>query len=345
MLTPLIDQLEKITRERKRAWGFQVAVVVDGEVVLNEAGGQDGLGQVMRTDSLTTMYCSAKSILVALVGRLVTDGELSFDDRVGDLVDTCSDSVATCTVEEMLSHRSGIVRPSLIEATTEPPTRRLELAVSCIRRPLAPSESCYTEAAEWLVIGACAEAASGMSLAQLVPEKVVGPLGLGHEFELQGPPSGRRRIGLSLRKTGSMPLLLEKADCFNYFDNPGYGGFGTMVGQAMLLDAIRSSADGKRTSLGVAPEVALELINPGPRRWDHTFERACSFGRGFMTRLSTHNFGPNVSETSFAQAGLTGMTTVVSDPTTGATMAIHLNGMLDSNVDVTRERSVLFGAR
>lgn len=64
----------------------------------------------------------------------------------------------------------------------------------------------------------------------------------------------------------------------------------------------------------VSPEVARHLTAAGPMRWDRHMQRSCSFGRGFMTQLGSHMFGPGWSDTAFGQAGLSGMTTVACDP-------------------------------
>lgn len=342
----LLGLLDELTERREVTWGYQVAVVVDGEVVLHHAAGVDGLARPMTTNAMTCMYCSAKSLNVVAAAQLVSAGELSLDDRVGDLVAGCSDAVARIEISDLLTHRSGITRPTLIEATTLAECERLKVATRSplVLPPLDRDETRYTEASEWILLGACIAAAADTPLLKLIESTVVGRLSLEAHFDINGDAPERRRVGVSLRQGRSMPLLLELSDRFAFSGNPGYGGHATMLGQALLIDALRRAAVGSCASLDVDEEVAAAFIAAGPERWDRTFQRRCSLGLGFMTQLRTHGFGGALSDQAFGQAGLTGMTTVVSDPSIRMSAAIHLNGMVGSQTTVGWLRPVIWSS-
>lgn len=326
--------LEKLVDQREVAWGCQLCIVDHHEVVVDHAVGVDGLRRPLSADSTVAMYCAAKSLAVVAAGQLVTAGELSFEDHVGDLLDDCSPPVAALTVEDLLSHRSGLARPSMIEAITLPPEKRLIRALRrSARPPLSSVHSRYSESAAWLVLAACLAAAANQPYDTYIHEHVLARLKLEHDFELDDAPSTRRRVAISLRDGKHCPLLLEESPQMGYASNPGYGGFATMQGLALLHATVAAAAAGEYSNdSGLAPEIAARLIEPGALLWDETFQRACSFSRGFMTVLASHHFCDGWSDRAFAQSGLSGMTTIVSDPVSARTVAIHLNGMIGAPI-------------
>ena len=323
--------LDKQCRDRSAMWGYQVCVARSGHVLADAAGGVDGLGREMRRDSLVAMYCTAKTLAVVVAAHLVTVGEISFDDAVGDLTE-CADWLRPVTIAELLSHRSGVYRPGILEATTSPPSEREPMALRgpAATPPLTLRETLYTEAAAWFVLAACLRQAGGAPLDHLVRDLVLDPLCIADQFDLAGEqPGDRRRVAVSLRGRRPMPLLLEATDRMSFSDNPGYGGFSTMRGQATVMSAFMGWPLPEGSSIGPSPAVRETMVRPGPTMWDRTFERSCSFGMGFASNLRTHSFGETLSDKAIAQSGLLGMTSVVADPDRELVLAIHVNGLLD----------------
>lgn len=333
----LVDVLDGIVAERTCAWGYQASVVeiTTGTSLLSAAGGVDGLGRPLSPMTTSALYCSAKTLLAVALATLVEAGELSWDDVVGDIVEGCSPVVAATPVAALLTHRAGLDRPSLLEGSTlaGPARRAAALGQAGSVPPLGPDESLYTEAAGWMVLGAVAETLAGTDCSTLVRERVLDPLNLAAEFDLDAAEADRRRIAVSLRRR-PMPLLLEQTEQFAFAANPGYGGFATMAGQAALHAELARGATSGSVALGVGPEVLGALVTPGPARWDRTFKRRCAFGLGVAAALGDgHGFGA-VSPAAFGQAGLLGMSTVVADPELGFSAGVHLNGLLDAETSL-----------
>ncbi len=115
---PLHD-LDAFVQQVMEDWdapGIAVAVVKDGEVVLargygvKEVGGTDPITE----HSLFAIASTSKAFTVAALGMLVDAGQISWDDRVTDLLPgfELNDPWVTreLTVRDLLSHRSGLPR-------------------------------------------------------------------------------------------------------------------------------------------------------------------------------------------------------------------------------------------
>lgn len=66
--------------------GAQLAVMVDGDLVLDHALGGDGGGRPMRTDTVMRVYCSIKPVTAMAIGRLVDAGAITLDAPLRELV-------------------------------------------------------------------------------------------------------------------------------------------------------------------------------------------------------------------------------------------------------------------
>ena len=334
MSNSIIDYLDELASSAEPRGGYQACLLVDGETAVRSSGGVDGLGRPMGDASTVGMYCSTKTLTVLLVAILVSSGELSFDDCVGDLLPAVEGQTASTTILDLLSHRSGIARPSMYEATTLRPEERLAVALSSTSvLPLGGDQSRYTEAAEWIVLSACVEAASGRPFRELVDSEIVQHHGA-LDFDLDGPSDGRRRIARAANPP-FRPLLIEETDQLSFTDNPGYGGFCTTRALANVLEEFRVALSGvSDDALRISPSAAKVVLSGLAPRFDLTFRRPCSFSAGFLAHLSGHGFGSALSDYAVAQVGLAGMTTAVMDPKLRISAAVHLNVLSSSIGDM-----------
>lgn len=112
-----VEALDAAIAEAQAAWpvpGLSVAIVHDGEVVLEKGYGVARAGQSQPVDA-HTLYAIAsntKAFTAAALAMLVDEGRLSWDDRVRDhlpyfeLYDPYVGDAMT--VRDLLSHRSGL---------------------------------------------------------------------------------------------------------------------------------------------------------------------------------------------------------------------------------------------
>jgi CubicO group peptidase (beta-lactamase class C family) len=111
--TSMDDYLEEVRVEYGLP-ALAAAIVKDGVVVAAAATGTRVAGQdlpVMISDRFH-IGSNTKSMTATLAGILVEDGKLAWDSRVGAVLDAdvpeMSQSLANATLEQLLSHSSGI---------------------------------------------------------------------------------------------------------------------------------------------------------------------------------------------------------------------------------------------
>jgi CubicO group peptidase (beta-lactamase class C family) len=321
----LAESLRLQIETNTAATGVQAVVMIDGSIAAEVAWGVDGLGETIDSTSMVALYCCGKMFTAMAVATLIDHGELSFDDVIGDVLQGQScEAVAAVTIAQLLSHRSGVSRPSFIEGTTLNPAIQLRKAMSTERVRLQQHETLYTECAAWVLLAECVKVLSRQPLSQFVTDRVLRPLQLDEQFELMGGAAPKKRLTSSIAADGRVrPMLIEAGGAFGLDRNAGYGGFGSMSGITAIIDSVRRSADGSMGEI-VSTDTATQLINSGPRLYDLNQQRWCSFGLGLATDLVNSHFGP-VSSRAVGLAGLTGMVSVATDPERQLSAAIWIN--------------------
>jgi CubicO group peptidase (beta-lactamase class C family) len=124
--------------------------------------------------SLTKVVATLPSVL-----RLVSSGELSFDDRVGAFFSNAgwfrTPSLADATVRQLLSHTSGL--PAWRTLFAEITGRRTALA-AVLQTPLdQPGKVVYSDLG-FMLLGALVERISGVRFDRFVRHEVFAPLGM-----------------------------------------------------------------------------------------------------------------------------------------------------------------------
>lgn len=332
-MTPIEEFLDGLVAEGEVARGYQVAVRVGDDLVIDAAGGVDGRGEPLTTDGLIAMYCSTKALLAITVGVLATEGALDLDGPIGDHVEGCAPHVARLTVATVLSHRSGLAAPTAPDAVLRGPEAALRSAATSalLVPPLGSDETSYSVAAEPCLAAACIRSATQETTSTAIRRRVLDPAGCADDFSLGDDNRARRAVGVTLGGASPVPLLIERTRRLDLDATPGFGGFASARGLSAVFGALAAAVDG-RGPLALDPAVAARLVTPGPLGWDRTFERTCSFGLGVLTRLETHTFGSGWSPSAFAQAGISGLTTVVADPELGLSASVQINGLTDLSI-------------
>lgn len=173
-LAPIVD--------RHARAGFSGAVVVDvgGRVQLAR-----GVGRADRTRRLPNTAATvfdvgsfAKDYTGAAVMRLVEQGRLSLDDRLGTLLPGVPADKARITVRQLLGHRSGL-RKVHFRYDFEPMTRE-EAVERILARPLlfTPGSSELYSDSGYTLLAAIVERSSGSSFVEFVRAQVFARAGL-----------------------------------------------------------------------------------------------------------------------------------------------------------------------
>lgn len=179
------DGTDDYVRKAMSHWevpGLAIAVVKDGEVVLQRAYGVCEIGRerAVTVDTLFDIASCTKSFTAASIGLLVDEGKLDWDDPVvKHLPDLeLSDSTLTrqVTLRDLLCHRTGLLRADLLGERGD--MSRAEL----VRRarylePVAPfrTKNTYNNLM-YVAIGDVIAAVSGVSYEQFIFDRLLTPL-------------------------------------------------------------------------------------------------------------------------------------------------------------------------
>ena len=171
------------------------AVVKDGTVVAAAATGTriHGGSVPVTIDDRFHLGSNTKAMTATLAGMLVEDGMLAWDSRVGDVlgedIKDMSPSLANATLEQLLSHSSGV--PSDTEEMIElyfsnaafdhnPAQQRVHMVDAWKRNELIVPEGSPFQYSNfgYVIAGMMLEKVSGTPWETLMHERIFAPLGM-----------------------------------------------------------------------------------------------------------------------------------------------------------------------
>ena len=180
--------------------GTAVAVVRGGDVVhLAGYGTADEDGRAVAPDTPFILGSVSKPFTAVVVGQLVEEGLLSWDEPVWPYlshhVDEPPEGFETATVEQLLTHTGGLgmsvgtAGAVKIHDGPDALDRRVDELLS---RPLAgtPGEAFEYSNAGPMLLAAVVEQITGRSFAQELNHRVFGPLGMTGSFATADDPRG-----------------------------------------------------------------------------------------------------------------------------------------------------------
>jgi CubicO group peptidase (beta-lactamase class C family) len=186
---PDIAALDRAFTTAQRDWpvpGFAVVIVKDGQTVLMKGYGERELGggELVDENTLFAIASNSKAFTSAALAMLVEEGSLSWDDPVQkhlpyfQLYDPYVS--AEMRIRDLLSHRSGLGTYSgdLLwygtDYTAEEVVRRTRFVPQA-----GPFRASYGYSnLMFVAAGQVVEAVSGMSWADFVESRILGPLGM-----------------------------------------------------------------------------------------------------------------------------------------------------------------------
>lgn len=190
---PTLDErLEKLAvsletaRKEAHIPGMSIAIVKDGEVVWARGFGLANIAEETPADA-DTIYAigsTTKAFTATLVGSLVDEGAASWDDPVTkhlpyfDLAVRSDEEDAACTLRDLLSHRHGFARMSMLWIGGK--TSREEILRAAVgAEPFDDfREGFHYCNVTYLAAGMAAGAAAGSTWDALMTERIFDPLGM-----------------------------------------------------------------------------------------------------------------------------------------------------------------------
>ena len=179
----LVEQLEQ-QRQTLHVPGMAIAVVKDDEVILTHGF---GIADVEKETPVTpeTIFAigsSTKAFTSTLVGMLVDDGKMKWDDPVAKYlpyfqVNVESDSEsAEATLQDVLSHRTGFTRMGLLFASGQIPREEVLLDSTKAEPYMEFGKKFYYSNVMFMSAGVAAGKAAGTDWDKSVKERIFKPL-------------------------------------------------------------------------------------------------------------------------------------------------------------------------
>lgn len=231
--------------------GAQLSVYVDGEQVLDLAGGVTGPdGDDETTDTRHVLFSCTKPYAAVTLHALVDEGELAYDDRVVDHWPEFADDgteKADITVRQVLSHTSGLNRGEIDDRPDlwgdwDAVVEQLESMEPNFSPGEQPAYHALTFG--WLV-GELVRRVSGTPIEDAAAERVFDPLGMAD-------------TGIGLREDEDDDVAtLVGFEPFDRCRDPGEGlGDHTAVAAPFNTEAIHRSVIPAANGIGTANDMA-----------------------------------------------------------------------------------------
>ena len=346
----LVERVEREAEEGFFHTGAQLFVGVGDRVLLDVAVGRTHRREPFRTDTLSALYCTAKPLVTVAVLALVADGELSLDDRLEHVVPGLQTPwLAERTVEQVLGHTAGLHQMDTVLARILPESLR-----DVVLQSLPPPQGwrfgvdrSYAEFGGWFLLGKVIEEVAERPYGEFVTDRVLAPYGVQpHELVVRfdaesfAELAGRISVTWDLTMEQPVPLLAEAGPETACEWNPAFGSYGTMRALGTFYRGLLRDLRGEAV---VLPEDLLAEATRArlPLTPDQTLGRDAGFGLGFMTPLSSHEFGGSPSDAAFGHAGQGGTSFGMADPERDLTLAVLFNAGLDYDTALSFRRVTL----
>ena len=181
----LVEQLEQ-QRQTQHVPGMAIAVVKDDEVVLAHGFGVASVEEEtpVAPETIFAIGSSTKAFTATLVGMLVDEGKMAWDDPITDYLPyfrmdiASTDESDEITLRDVLSHRTGFTRMSLLFAGSELPREEVLLDATKAEPYASFREEFYYSNVMYMSAGVAAGKADGTDWDTLVTQRIFEPLGM-----------------------------------------------------------------------------------------------------------------------------------------------------------------------
>ena len=306
-------------------------------------------GRGMAESDLANAWCATRPMMGLLIGVLHDEGVIDLQASISSYVPASSPLISCSQVAlDLLSHRTGYVRPRAIEAQFLTPGERTKLVM---REIGGTPGSGYSEVSNWTLLQALVFAVTGRHAAALIDELLVTPLGLEEEMMFFIPRRRLRTIehrvvpyfhGLPLRggavysDRGPTVACHGRAVAGGFVSMRALGSLYGQLGAVLRGESVRGLPSTRTIKLLLGSGTALEV--------DPVLGRPAAFAGGFMLDLSLHGIGTRCSEGSFGHSGLMGSSMGFIDPEEGVCASFFFNGLISSIGDMELVRSRIVNA-
>lgn len=306
-LDPALDYVSKWLAFQLRHHGqpgCAVAVASEDRIVLEAAFGTADLatGEALTPRHGFRIASHSKSFTGAGILRLVEEGRLRLDDRVGRLIDGLHPEIAAVTIGQILSNSAGLTRDGPDSGQfvdRKPYCSKAELLADLAAPPVYPAAQRFKYSNHgFALLGLVIEAVTGMSYGEWITDEVVSKAGLletkpdiglwGERPMAKGhsglQPLGRRVVipadNPGHAMTSAAGFVATAADVARYFAQLSPNAPASILSALSRREMSRRLWPDDEASLG--RHYGLGTISGGEGDW-HWFGHSGGF-QGFITR-------------------------------------------------------------
>ena len=322
-----------LTKPTWQHFGGQVAVIRDGQTVLDAAFGTLGPDDEspMTAEHRLCWRSAGKPWTAVALLQLRDEGRLSLDDGVKVYLPDFA--VGGVTLRHLLTHTSGLKFPHV----TWPIGGRDELLAKLMNARLAggvsPGEgSAYDPAGAWFLLGEVIARVDGRPIEEAVAERVFGPAGVSAFLSADyAAVADTLAPQFATERSGSTPLPLHTPEALA-FASPGSSSRGRASDLATLYDQLLRSLRGEGGLLSATTAAEMTSRHREGRK-DLTFGAVTDVGLGVLINPNRYgqpnvpySFGPHASDNTFGHGGAQ-CAMGFADPAAGVAAAWVVNGL------------------
>jgi CubicO group peptidase (beta-lactamase class C family) len=310
----------------------QAYVSVAGTPLIVYSAGTPMLENTVTNDTVFMWSCTSKLIVAVVVLLLASEGVLSLDETLPELIPNVPSDKTRVTLLQLLTHEAGVRTPRHLLPMLEPGEQLLKQVLD---NPIPPGwhlqRRCwYDRFAGPAVLAHVVAVRTGQSLHEIARERVFLPVGA--ENCWFGIPKDRLqtyrsedRIGVSLESRDGrlIPNQFRSSDSFLAGGVPGVGCAGPMQELGKVLEALAGFGDEGSLATQVGSQIGRQAR---PKLLDEGLGIEAAMGHGVMVGLADYGFGQCVSKAAWGHNGLLGTWAMV-DPIPKLVIALQVGAV------------------
>ena len=339
-----IGLLGELTDEGIFAVGGQLAIVVNGESVVNVGVGKAACSADMTAEALHNVYCIVKPMAYLLLGYALESGGWGPDDPLEEIVDLPAWVPEGLTYRVLAAHEADLAEPSAFIWRSTPADQRQEL----LSRMSGNLGAGYSEITGGLVVEHIIEELSGQPPSQYCNDELLEPLGLSDEIlidpDLAMAARSRIRVPVIGLPVDPLPMLTEFMPSRIREARLAMGAYATMGGVARLFEAVGQVMAGTAQPGFPSPALLRDLLDDGrPLRHDEVLLRPAKWAAGLMTDIDLQGISKAVGPGTVGHTAGLANSFAFHDPSRKTSLAVYLNGVGIEDDDHILPRQQLLG--
>lgn len=214
----LQDSLSGMVASFTNTQGISASVYIPGQGLWEGTAGYSYPGQPLTSDMVFGLASNSKLYTAVMMLKLQENGIFDLDDPISNWLAPIPNVNPTITIRQLLNHKSGVSDPffstALLDTINAHPTQVYTPAMvfAWLGAPTCAPGTCYQYSnINYILAGMIAESATGISIAQLIRDSILNPLGLDSTFyDIEEPITGnlahRWVAGADLHDTSRVSL-------------------------------------------------------------------------------------------------------------------------------------------